>query len=130
MAFSYSALNNYGKSTLPSVESFGTNLKIIRDPPKSIMTRRINKISDTNLLNEMIDDAEDRNSECIKRFARGVNPMVNVSYSNSNNMSGKNFSSSNNTLNSQQTYKRPAFDNGSFRPDVKTENQLLARIYL
>ena len=125
MAFSYSALNNYGKSTLPSVESFGTNNNIIRDPPKSIMTRRINKISDTNLLNEMIDEAEDRNSECIQRFARGVNPMVNVSYSNGNNMSGKQLSNSTTFLNSQQAYKRPAFDNGAFRPPVRTENQLL-----
>jgi len=125
MVFSYSALNNYGKSTLPSVESFGTNNNIIRDPPKSIMTRRINKISDTNLLNEMIDESEDRNSECIQRFARGVNPMVNVSYSNSNNMSGKNYSGQQSSLNLHQVYKRPAFDNGAFRPPVRTENQLL-----
>ena len=121
MAFSYSGLKNYGKSTLPSVDSWGTNNNILKDPPKSITTRRINKVSETTLLNEMIDDAQDRNAEVIKRFARGVNPMVNVSYSNNHNMSGK-IQVSGNT---QPRYKLPAFDNGAFRAPIRSEKDLL-----
>ena len=36
---SYSALINNGKITLPSVTTWGTNMNILRDPPKSITTR-------------------------------------------------------------------------------------------
>lgn len=37
---SYSSLTNSGKVTLPSVDSWGSNMNIIRDPPKSIMTKK------------------------------------------------------------------------------------------
>ena len=43
MSLSYTGLTNYGKTALPSVESWGTNMNILRDPPKSIMTRKQNK---------------------------------------------------------------------------------------
>ena len=38
---SYSGIINYGKATLPSVDSWGTNMNILKDPPKSITTRKI-----------------------------------------------------------------------------------------
>ena len=79
--FSYSSLINKGKVTLPSVESWGTNLSIMKDPPKSLMVRRIDKVGDNNDITKMIDDS-DRCSSSITRFARGVNPSVSVSYSN------------------------------------------------
>ena len=78
---SYSSLVNRGKVTLPSVDSWGTNNNIKRDPPKSIMTRRIDKVSDNNDIVKMIDSS-DRSSEAILRFSRGVNPSVSVSYTN------------------------------------------------
>ena len=37
---SYSGITNYGKATLPSVDSWGTNMNILKDPPKSITTRK------------------------------------------------------------------------------------------
>lgn len=78
---SYSSLVNKGKLTLPSVDSWGTNNNIRKDPPRSITTRRIDKVSDNNDITKMIDNS-DRSSEAILRFSRGVNPSVSVSYSN------------------------------------------------
>lgn len=78
---SYSSLVNRGKVSLPSVDSWGTNNNIQRDPPKSIMTRRIDKVSDNNDIVKMIDSS-DRSTEAILRFSRGVNPSVSVSYTN------------------------------------------------
>jgi hypothetical protein len=79
--FSYSSLINKGKVTLPSVDSWGSNLSIMRDPPKSITVRRIDKVGDNNDIVKMIDES-DRCSDSVTRFARGVNPFVSVSYSN------------------------------------------------
>jgi len=68
--------------TLPSVEGgFGT-LNILRDPPKAIETRYIPKVGDTSEITQMIQDSGDRVCEVIKPYARGINPMVSVSYSN------------------------------------------------
>ena len=57
MSISYSGLTNYGKATLPSAESWGTNMNILRDPPKSITTRRIDKVGQTSEITTMIDDS-------------------------------------------------------------------------
>lgn len=81
MSFSYSGLVTKSKVTLPSVDSWGTNNNIMREPPKSIHTRRKDKVgSDIELL-EMQDD-NDRDAEAITRYARGVNPFVSVNYQN------------------------------------------------
>lgn len=70
--------------TLPSVEGgFGTT-NILRDPPKSIHTRFKPKVGETSKITEWIDSPETGNRICegINVYARGVNPMVSVSYSN------------------------------------------------
>lgn len=82
MAFSYSAINGYGKSTLPSVEAGLGSLNIIKEPKKGITTRRIDKVGFTNDITQMIQDSGDRACEGINVYARGVNPMVAVNYSN------------------------------------------------
>ena len=89
MSISYSGLTNYGKATLPSAESWGTNMNILRDPPKSITTRRIDKVGQTSEITSMIDDSENRACEAINVYARGVNPMVSVSYDNTGNNGGQ-----------------------------------------
>jgi len=88
---SYSGLKNYGKATLPSVNDWGTNTNILQDPPKSITTRRIDKVGETNFIIQEQDDSGDRICEAINVYARGVNPSVAVSYSNVGN-NGSNFS--------------------------------------
>lgn len=91
MSFSYSGIvGNKSKTTLPSVENWGANFNILRDPPKSIHTRRIDKVGETTSgITQMIDDSGDRACEYITQYARGVNPFVSVSYSNSNGAPSK-----------------------------------------
>ena len=90
MSISYSGLSNYGKTTLPSVEGALGSMNILRDPPKSITTRKINKVMDTSEITTMLDEATDRASESILPFARGVNPSVTVSYNNYGKNGGQN----------------------------------------
>ena len=80
MSLSYPIINR-GKITLPSVESWGSDLNIMRDPPASITTKRRDRVGDSNDITKMIDNS-DRSTEAILRFSRGVNPSVSVSYSN------------------------------------------------
>ena len=116
---SYSMITNYGKATLPSVDSWGTNMSMLRDPPKSITTRKIDKVGQTSDITEMIDNSGDRACEAISVYSRGINPMVSVMYQNS----GK---SASGTMNSgQQAYPPYIIDEqGSFRPPVLRQENL------
>ena len=119
---SYSSLTNSGKVTLPSVDSWGTNMNIIRDPPKSIMTRRRDKVGENNDMLQMIDNS-DRSNEAIMRFSRGVNPSVSVSYSN-NGGSLQNFG------NQQARLPYSINKDGDFRPPVQApQDSLIFNIY-
>ena len=115
---SYSSLTNSGKVTLPSVDSWGSNMNIIRDPPKSIMTRRRDKVGENNDMLQMVDNS-DRSNEAIMRFSRGVNPSVSVSYSN-NGGSLQNFG------NQQARLPYSINKDGDFRPPVQAPQDLLA----
>ena len=129
---SYSGLTNYGKTNLPSVESWGTNMNILRDPPKSIMTKKQSKVGETSSITEMIDLSGDRVAETILVYPRGVNPMVSVSYSNDNSsqLSGNlvGLSESFNTISTSNTQSMLPYRimNGqSFRPPVRKQEELL-----
>jgi hypothetical protein len=115
--FSYSSLVNKGKLTLPSVDSWGTNNNIQKDPPRSIKTRRIDKVSDNNDITKMIDNS-DRSTEAILRFARGVNPSVSVSYSNNGGIM-QNFG------NQQAFLPYRINKDGDFHPPVQAPQDLL-----
>jgi hypothetical protein len=112
MSFSYNAIVNSGSGavTLPSAEMWGSNMNILKDPPKSIMTRRIDKVGDTMGLVVSQDDSSDRSCEAILQYARGVNPFVSVSYSNSDGTPSK------------LPYR--IMDEGAFRPPIMTQAQL------
>jgi hypothetical protein len=112
MAFSYSGLTNFGKVTLPSVEGWGTSMNIIRDPPKSIMTRRKDKVGDTSDITHMIGESGDRVCEMINVYPRGVNPSVAVSY---NNVGGG----------TQSRLPHPIMKDGAFRPPIRRQEDLL-----
>jgi len=129
---SYSGLTNYGRVTLPSVESWGTNMNILRDPPKSIMTRRIDKVGDTSSITQMIDDSGNRACEAIQVFARGVNPCVGVSYNNYGNNGGGGQSGHLTGLSQpiagtgrQAKLPYSIMREGAFRPPVRTQEDLL-----
>lgn len=141
MSISYSGLTNYGKATLPSVDSWGTNTNILRDPPKSIMTRRIDKVGETSSITELIDGSGNRACEAISLYTRGVNPFVSVDYGNAGNNGGQrggscfggsggnvgaNVGSSGNFLHGGQAYLpyRIARD-GAFRPPIVSPINLL-----
>lgn len=120
MAFSYSALNNYGKSGLPSVDSWGTNMNILKDPPKSIMTRRINKVGESSDITQMIQESGDRVCENIQVYARGVNPSVSVSYQNY----GTNGGQLAGTTPTQAYLPYGIIRDGAFRPPILRQEQL------
>jgi hypothetical protein len=112
MSINYSAIvNSKQKVTLPSVEAWGADFQILRDPPKSIMTRRVDKVGEGSGITQMIDDAGDRACEAILEYARGVNPMVSVSYSNNDGTPTKNPYSINR--------------DGAFRPPVMSARDLM-----
>lgn len=123
---SYSGLTNFGKVTLPSVETWGTNTNILKDPPSSIHTRRINKVGETSNITTMLDQSGDRACEYIKVYARGTNPSVSVSYSN-NGSNGGGLSGSLPGLNNVgQAYSPyPIMKGGAFRPPLQTQEMLM-----
>jgi hypothetical protein len=79
---SFDCLTTSRKTTLPSVDGWGTNLNILQDPTKGVFTRRKDKVGDTQEILLAQDESGDRIAECINVYARGVNPMVGVSYNN------------------------------------------------
>lgn len=85
---SYDGLTTSRKATLPSVEMWGTNMNILKNPTAGIYTRRVDKVGDTQGILLAQDDAGDRIGEYINVYARGVNPMVSVSYDNYSNNGG------------------------------------------
>lgn len=119
---SYSGVVGHtSKVTLPSVSSWGTNMNILRDPPKGIQTRKIDKVGETSSITQMIQESGDRACEAIMTYARGVNPMVSVSYDNYGNSGG---------ISALHT-KKQAFlpyrimDKGAFRPPARDQRELL-----
>ena len=122
---SYSGIVNHGKITLPSVEAGLGSMNILRDPPKSYHTRRINKVGETSSLTEMIDDSSNRVCEAINVYARGVNPSVSVSYSNEGNNGGQH--SGGIQIGGQVSARLPytIMRDGVFRPPVDRQENLL-----
>lgn len=82
MSLSYSCLRTNRNVTLPSVDSWGTNMNILKDPPKSIHTRKIDKVGETQDIVHQIDNSGNRICEQIKVYPRGINPSVSVQYQN------------------------------------------------
>lgn len=111
--------------TLPSVESWGTNMNILRDPPKSITTRRIDKVFQNTDITNLVDDSGDRICDGINVYARGVNPFVSVSYDNNSNNAGIAGNATSFSNRTQARLPYPAFEGGAFRPPILTQRDLL-----
>lgn len=127
MSFSYSGIvgAGSGKVTLPSVEGGMGSLSILRDPPKSIHTRRIDKVGETSSITELCDDSGNRACESINLYARGVNPMVSVSYSNVGNNGGQRSGGMTQGGVTQSFLPYTIIKDGAFRPPVMTQEQLM-----
>jgi len=115
---SYHGLTTSRKTTLPSVEMWGTDMNILKDPPRGITTRRIDKVGQTQSILLSQEDSGDRIAECINVYARGVNPMVSVSYDNYGNNGGATGSAR------RQGVKLP-YKPEVFRPPVFRQEDLL-----
>lgn len=103
--------------TLPSVDGWGTNMNILKDPPKSLFTRKKDKVFETQELTDWVDGSGDRICEMINVYARGTNPMVSVSYQNSGGNgvpTGK-----------QASLPYKVAVDGAFRPPTLTARDLL-----
>jgi hypothetical protein len=126
--------------TLPSVESWGTNMNIQRDPPKALWTRKIDKVSQTQEITRMIGEGGgDRICEMIKVYPRGINPHVAVSYSNYGTNGGQNRQTTNagtmgrnkassdgrSALTGQAKLPIPLINYGAFRPPVLRQEELM-----
>lgn len=131
MVFSYSGLRTQQKVTLPSNDNWGTNINILKDPPKSLYVPRKEKVGDNVMLdNSSIDD---RINESISVYPKGVNPFVSVSYSNMSNNGGHLSGSSsgnqtnfNSGLKSDSKLPYKVFDNGAFRPEFQRYEEKFA----
>lgn len=124
-SLSYSGLINYGATTLPSVEGWSTNQNILRDPPKSLITRRIDKVGETSSITQMCDDSGDRSCEAINVYARGVNPFVSVSYSNYGNNGGQRSGGLTPGGQAQAFLPYRIAQDGAFRPPVIPPQDLM-----
>jgi len=136
MSISYSGIIGHGsgKATLPSVDSWGNNMNILRDPPKSVQTRQYNNhILMTSEITQMIQDSGDRVNEAIIVYPRGVNQMVDVSYDNYVNKGGQRRGNKNsvglvdNSTNSGKQSYLPyrIMQGGAFRPPTRDQRELL-----
>lgn len=134
MSISYkSIVGHTAKMTLPSVDTWGTNMNILRDPNKGIFTQRVDKVGQTSEITQMIQDSGDRANEAIMVYARGVNPMVSVSYDNYGNNGGQrrgNIASaglvSGESNSGKQSYLPYRIMNGgAFRPPTRDLRELL-----
>ena len=138
MSISYSGITSYGKTTLPSVESWGRSMNIMKDPPKSIHTRRKNRVGNTSAITEEIDAATDRACEAIRVYARGTNPAVSVMYNTqgAGPQGGRGGAAagvgtfdtnkgSSSLYSTQASLPYKIMNGGAFRPPVLTQRQLL-----
>lgn len=146
--FPFSSLRSHPRVTLPSVDNgWLINNSIIKDPPKSIHTRRIDKVGSTQMVTDMIEDNGSRICGEIMKFPRGVNPAAEYTepITGTNNSVGNTSTIRDNsgnplTLRSDPGYmfhdqfgrgsggylaRRIMMYSGAFRPPIYTQEQLL-----
>lgn len=124
MSISYhGVVGHTSRVTLPSVDMYNMNMNILRDPPKGIQTRRIDKVGEISDITQMIQESGDRVCEGISVYARGQNPMVAVSYNNSGSQSIQTGGSRNVGGQSYLPYR--ILTGGAFRPPARDQRDLL-----
>jgi len=125
MSISYNCIIGHKqKVTLPSVSGGLGSMYIQKNPPSSIHTRRISKVGETSSLTSLIDDSGDRINEAILNYARGVNPMVSVSYGNQGNGT-MNGNVTSNSAKPMASMPNRIMDKGDFRPPIYDRRELL-----
>ena len=117
---SYSGLRSSSKITLPSVEMWGTNLNLLKDPPKSVMTRRVDRVGQTQSILEAQDQSGSRIEQNIRQYGLGINQMVEVNYGNMGGRNGGIVNPLQNTPSASLMYKIQ-----THRPPVQRQEDLL-----
>lgn len=139
-----SSLRSHPKVTLPSVDNgWLNNNTIIKDPPKSITTRRIDKVGSTQIVTDMVEDNGSRICGNIMKFPRGVNPASEYTLPQSQTVGNSTIRDNSNnplTLRTDPGYqfhsqygrgsggysaRRIMMYGGAFRPPIYTQEQLL-----
>jgi hypothetical protein len=92
-------------------------IHIFRDPPKSIHTRKKERVEFGDVSYNLRDD-ESRLQDAIRVYARGVNPSVEVNYSNL-------FSYGGSTVGGLPQTRNPYTVNSAFRPPLFRQEDLL-----
>lgn len=121
--------------TLPSVVGGLGSMNILKDPPKGIFTRRIDKVGETSLLVDWVDSSitGSRICEVIKPYERGKNYMVDVEYGNNSSSGGvihQYNGLTSDRVNSSSVYNTQAklpyriMREGAFRPPVISQFDL------
>jgi hypothetical protein len=100
-------------------------MNILRDPPKSLFTRRIDKVGQNQDITELIDASGDRICEGINVYARGVNPMVSVDYGSANQNGTISGNATRNSSRIQPALPYKINRDGAFRPPIQTARDLL-----
>lgn len=101
--------------TLPSVEG----VHILREPPKSIHTRKKERI-DMSDVTYMIRHDDSRINEGVSYLQRGINPHTDVMYNNSGGGSR-----TNTFQNIQASNPYKVMKDGAFRPPIFTQEDIL-----
>jgi hypothetical protein len=97
-------------------------MNIIKDPTKSIHTRKIDRVGETSAITSAVDESGDRFCEAINYYARGQNPMVSVSYGQSQTLRSG-LDGSNNATQAFLPYRIAR--EGAFRPPIWSQEDLL-----
>jgi len=124
---SYSGLRNKKHYSFGDIEEWNGNTSIEKAPHKSVMTRHKIRVGEDNSLIEMVDDSGDRFQQYVNPYAKGVNQMVDVQYSNYG-QTGKTQNSNGvigGVAGSSGKLPYTILDKGAFRPPILRQEDLL-----
>ena len=106
-----SALSLKKNMTLQSIDGWGGQLDIKRDPIRSVMTRKIVKVGQDSTLENLIGNSGDRLKDTISRYPRGINIMNSMQINNYNSTTPGGSAT-------QASLANKIMDQGSFRPPI------------
>ena len=118
MAYSGVALPKWKSYTMGSIEPPPL---ILRDPPKSIHTRKKERVDMSNV-NYMIRNDDTRINEGVAYLQRGINPHTDVMY---NNAGGGGGGRTTTMANVQASNPYKVMKDGAFRPPLFTQEDIL-----
>ena len=105
------ARNGKGEANTFDSDNWYLNKSITREAHKAVFTRQRNPIIENSRITQAIADSGSRASENILLFARGINPMVSVQYTNSDGTPSK--------------LPYTILRDGAFRPPIRMQEELL-----